>query len=86
MKVARYPAGARRGMPLELRLAEQGGVLFIALHDLAGCISGPLGVPLDAVSTLRSALGDVLGEHGTEAATEPERAATGAPGSGRPTP
>jgi hypothetical protein len=35
-----------------------------------------LGVPVEAVETLRSALGDVLGEHGTDAATDAERPTT----------
>ncbi len=79
MTVDRIRIGGTR----ELRITRARGLLFIALHDGDRCASGPLGVPFDAVETLRSALGDVLGEHGSTEATDPERAATRTPGSGR---
>jgi hypothetical protein len=72
VNVARYPIGGCR----ELRVTQARGLLFLSVHDGDRCTSGPLGVPVEAVETLRSALGDVLGEHGTDAATDAERPTT----------
>ena len=85
MTVRRYPIGAINGLPSELRVATSHGLVVVAVHRGDRCASGPLAIPADALDTLRSALGDVLGEHGAEEATDLERAATREPRSDRGT-
>ncbi|HVV50495.1 MAG TPA: hypothetical protein VHO06_12595 [Polyangia bacterium] len=77
--IRRYSLGAINGLPAELRVAEAYGLVVVALHRADRCASGPLAIPVAALDTLRSALGDVAGEHGSEAATDPERPATRTP-------
>ncbi len=80
MSVHRYKVGAINGLPAELRVVVNHGLVVVALHRADRCASGPLAIPAEALDTLRSALGDLVGEHGPEAATEPERTAARTPG------
>ncbi|HLK93935.1 MAG TPA: hypothetical protein VKZ18_28845 [Polyangia bacterium] len=86
MTVRRYPIGAVNGLPAELRVVVSNGLVVVALHRADRCASGPLAIPAAALDTLRSALSDVAGETGHEAATEPDLAATGTARNGRAIP
>ena len=82
MTVKRYPLQGGR----ELRTARAStGLLVVAIHHAGRCVTGPLAIREADLDTLRSALADLAGETGPEAATDVERPATGTPCSGEGT-
>ena len=69
MTVRRYPIGAIGGIPAELRVVTNHGLVVVAIHRRDRSSSGPLAIPVSALDTLRSALADAAGETGSSEAT-----------------
>ncbi len=71
MTVRRIPLPPRHREIRELRIARTGGVVFVAIHDFDKCVSGPIGVPEEALTAVARALADVAAEIAAAADKEP---------------